>query len=175
MDEQGRDPIHVAEQNNQNHIAKYLRKYRKLNTTLSPIGWSLIGPLLITLIGIAPSHPWIALLIFGAVIGYSRSPFAPILLSGHRAYYFFFGLVYCSLAVDLVHAYRFYGKLFLKKFMTGDLNIISMFIGLCWFLLFRICLTLVAGTFYALAIFSDPGIHSVDKTKDNQASTLSIK
>jgi palmitoyltransferase len=155
LDDQGRDPIRVAEQNNQIHVARYLRKYRKLNTTLSPIGWSLIGPLLIMLLGIAPSHPWISLTIFGALIGYSASPFAPILLSGHKGYYFFFGLVYCSLAVDLVHAFRFY--------------------GLSAFFCFRICLTLVAGTFYALAIFSDPGIHQVDKTKDNQEFINQIK
>jgi hypothetical protein len=174
LDDQGRDPIRVAEQNNQIHVARYLRKYRKLNTTLSPIGWSLIGPLLIMLLGIAPSHPWISLMVFGALIGYSASPFAPILLSGHKGYYFFFGLVYCSLAVDLVHAFRFYGKLFRKIIVTIYLTIISYTIGLSAFFCFRICLTLVAGTFYALAIFSDPGIHQVDKTKDNQASTASL-
>eukprot|EP00029_Vermamoeba_vermiformis_P010169 TRINITY_DN5292_c0_g1_i1.p1 TRINITY_DN5292_c0_g1~~TRINITY_DN5292_c0_g1_i1.p1 ORF type:complete len:492 (+),score=20.83 TRINITY_DN5292_c0_g1_i1:24-1478(+) len=154
-DDQGRDPIQVAQQNDQIHVAQYLRKYRKLNTALSPIGWSLIGPLLITLIGIAPTHPWIALLVLASLIGYSTTPFAPILLSGHRGYYFFFGLVYCSLGVDLVHAFKFY--------------------GFSPFFILRVCMTLVASTCYALAIFSDPGIHKVDKTKDDQEFINQIK
>jgi len=109
-DAQGRTPGQVALQNNHKTVGTFLRSYTRITSSYDWLGWVLLPPFIIIMMGIAPTYPWFAL---GAVLVlglFFVTPWRSHLFNEDKAYYLFLGLVGFSLVVNIKQSGDYLGK-----------------------------------------------------------------
>ncbi len=162
-DAQGRTAADVAKQNNKKNIAQYLQTYKPIRSNHDWLGWALMPPYLIIMMGLAPSYPWFALAAVLFLGLYCLTPWRGYLFNLDKTYYLFVGLTGFSLVVNVKQAGDYLGTfgILVGVIPNRDLGA-SVEFGL------HAALTLTAAIFYALAIFTNPGLHIVNKAKDDK-------
>ncbi len=100
----------MAAQNNKKTIANFLRGYKRITSSYDWLGWVLMPPYIIIMMGVAVTYPWFALAAVIALGLFFLTPWRPYLFNDDKAYYLFLGLVGFSLIVNIKQAGEYLGK-----------------------------------------------------------------